>query len=159
MRRWPRELNAPIAGVPAGTKVVDAWVSGRAIDGTLYGGKPRALPVSQVEIKVAGQVQTADVSNAETVKVFTLAVAAGPADIEATLLDKAGRALCSAYYVSVRKGLRNLATMPEQADRLAQFRTELDAWMKSNGDDGLPTENARRPKPQPVGKKKAAAGK
>ena len=55
--------------------------------------------------------------------------------------------------------LRNLAAMPEQAGRLAQFRTELDAWMKSNGDEGLPTENARRPQPQPVRKKKAAAGK
>ena len=41
--------------------------------------------------------------------------------------------------------LRNLAAMPEQAGRLAQFRTELDAWMKANGDEGLPTENARRP--------------
>jgi uncharacterized sulfatase len=55
--------------------------------------------------------------------------------------------------------LRNLAAMPEQADRLAQFRTELDAWMKSSGDEGLPTEDARRPRPQPVRKKKAAAGK
>jgi uncharacterized sulfatase len=41
--------------------------------------------------------------------------------------------------------LRNLAAMPEQAGRLAQFRTELDAWMKANGDEGLPTEDARRP--------------
>ena len=36
--------------------------------------------------------------------------------------------------------LRNLAAMPEQAGRLAEFRTELDAWMKANGDEGLPTE-------------------
>lgn len=55
--------------------------------------------------------------------------------------------------------LCNLAAMPEQAGRLAQFRTELDAWMKDNGDEGLPTENARRPQPQPAGKKKAAARK
>jgi arylsulfatase A-like enzyme len=103
VRRWPRELQAPIAGVPTGKKVVDAWVNSRPIDGTLYGGKPRALPVSQVELKIAGQVQTADVSKTETVKVFTMEVAAGPAHIEATLLDEAGRALCGAYYVSVRK--------------------------------------------------------
>jgi hypothetical protein len=37
------------------------------------------------------------------VKIFTMAVAAGPADIEATLLDKSGQALCSAFYVSVKR--------------------------------------------------------
>jgi arylsulfatase A-like enzyme len=103
VRRWPRELQAPIAGVPTATKVADAWLDGRPVGGTLYKGTPKALPVSRVELKVAGQVQTADVGDAEAVKVFTIAVAAGPADIEATLLDKNGGALCSAYYVSVRK--------------------------------------------------------
>lgn len=50
--------------------------------------------------------------------------------------------------------LRNLAGDPAQARRLAQFRSELDAMMKAEGDEGLATENARRPKPQPA--KKAA---
>ncbi len=103
VRRWPRELQAPIAGVPTDKKVVDAWLDGSPVNGTLYKGDPKALPVVRVELKIAGQVQTADVGDAETVKVFTVAVTAGPADIEATLLDKAGKALCSAYYVTVRK--------------------------------------------------------
>lgn len=103
VRRWPRELQAPIAGTPANAKIMDAWLDGSPVDGALYKGAPRALPVGRVELKIAGQVQTAGVSNADTVKVFTVRVAAGPADIEATLLDQAGRALCSAYYVSVRK--------------------------------------------------------
>jgi hypothetical protein len=103
VRRWPRELQAPIAGVPTATKVADAWLDGRPVGGTLYKSTPKALPVSRVELKVAGQVQTADVGDAEAVKVFTIAVAAGPADIEATLLDKHAGALCSAYYVFVRK--------------------------------------------------------
>ena len=46
--------------------------------------------------------------------------------------------------------LRNLAADPAQALRLAQFRRELDAMMKAEGDEGLATENARRPKPQPA---------
>lgn len=46
--------------------------------------------------------------------------------------------------------LRNLAADPAQAGRLAQFRSELDAMMKAEGDEGLATENARRPKPQPA---------
>lgn len=103
VRRWPRELQAPIAGLPGGTMVVDAWLEGQPISGTLYKGKPRALPVSRVELKIAGQVQSADASSADTVKIFTMELAAGPADIEATLIDNAGKALCSAYYISVRK--------------------------------------------------------
>jgi len=50
---------------------------------------------------------------------------------------------------------RNLAADPAQAERLAQFRAELDAWMKANGDEGLATENARRPKPKPAKKGKS----
>ena len=55
------------------------------------------------ELKIAGQVQTADVSGADTVKVFTVRVAAGPADLEATLLDLDGKPLCSAFYVTISK--------------------------------------------------------
>ena len=35
--------------------------------------------------------------------IFTVQGEAGPTDIEATLLDQAGHALCSAYYVSIRR--------------------------------------------------------
>ena len=52
--------------------------------------------------------------------------------------------------------LRNLAADPAQARRLARFRGELDAMMKAEGDEGLPTENARRPKQNPP--KKPATG-
>jgi N-sulfoglucosamine sulfohydrolase len=50
---------------------------------------------------------------------------------------------------------RNLATDAAHAGRLKGLRTELDAWMIAQGDEGLVTENARRPKPR--GQKKAAA--
>jgi len=103
VRRWPREVAAPITGIPAGAKIVDAWLDGGPVRGTLYRGAPRALPVARMELKIADQVQTAGVSDVDTVKVFTVKVAAGPADIEATLLDQAGKPLCSAYYISVRK--------------------------------------------------------
>jgi arylsulfatase A-like enzyme len=103
VRRWPRELQAPIAGIPPSKKTADAWLNGRPVDGTLYKSTNRALPVSRIELKIANQVQTADVSDLETVKVFTMTVAAGPADIEATLFDRNDEAICSAYYVSVRK--------------------------------------------------------
>jgi hypothetical protein len=103
VRRWPRELQAPLAGTPSDTKVVDAWLDGSPVSGTLYRGVPRALPVGRVELKIAGHEQTAAVASADIVKVFTVSVAAGPTDIEATLLDQDGKPLCSAFYVSISK--------------------------------------------------------
>jgi N-sulfoglucosamine sulfohydrolase len=38
--------------------------------------------------------------------------------------------------------LNNLADDPNHADRRKSLRTELDSWMKSNGDNGLATETA-----------------
>jgi hypothetical protein len=82
---------------------VDAWLDGSLVQGTLYKGAPRALPIGRVELKIAGQDQTADVSGADTVKVFTVRVAAGPADVEATFLDLDGKPLSSAFYVTISK--------------------------------------------------------
>jgi N-sulfoglucosamine sulfohydrolase len=44
----------------------------------------------------------------------------------------------------------NLAANPAHAQRLSEMRGEVDAWMKDNGDKGLDTEDARRPKPRPA---------
>lgn len=48
--------------------------------------------------------------------------------------------------------LKNLAADPGHAERLKALRAELDAWMKEQGDTGLPTERAL-PDPQPKKKK------
>jgi uncharacterized sulfatase len=42
----------------------------------------------------------------------------------------------------------NLAADPAQAKRLRAMRAEMDAWMRENGDEGIKTENARRPQPR-----------
>jgi hypothetical protein len=39
----------------------------------------------------------------DTAATFTVKVDVGPADIETTLLDEAGRPLCGAFYATVRK--------------------------------------------------------
>ncbi len=52
--------------------------------------------------------------------------------------------------------LRNLASNPGHAQRLSQFRAELDAWMKAEGDLGLATEDLRRPKPKPAAPRQPA---
>ena len=49
--------------------------------------------------------------------------------------------------------LKNLAAAPEHAGRLKALRTDLDAWMKDLGDEGLKTERAL-PDPRPKKKDK-----
>jgi uncharacterized sulfatase len=49
--------------------------------------------------------------------------------------------------------LKNLAADPKHADRLTALRTNLDAWMKDQGDDGMKTERAL-PDPRPKKEKR-----
>jgi arylsulfatase A-like enzyme len=103
IRRWPREIDAPICGVPAAEKTVDAYLDDRPVRGLLYGGAPRTLPVARARLRIGTNLQEAAVAPGDKVKEFTATVDAGAAEIEATLLDARGNPLCGAYYVAVRK--------------------------------------------------------
>lgn len=103
IRRWPREADAPMAGVPDAPKNVDAYLNDQPVRGLLYGGALKALPVARARLKIDAGVQEADVDSRDKAKVFTVKVDAGAADIEAALLDKDGNPLCGAYYVYVRR--------------------------------------------------------
>lgn len=102
VRRWPREADAPIAGVPAGVKTVDAYRADHPVNGLLYGGVPRALPVTRARLKIGEQIAEVAVGDVDKAAVFTVSVGAGPVDIEATLLGKDGKPLSGAFYVTVR---------------------------------------------------------
>ncbi len=102
VRRWPRELDAPMAGVPAWTKEIDAWLHNKPITAMLYGSKFVAMPVASVRLKVGGQVYEAQVAPDDVAKVFTVALKTGPVRLEGLMLDGQDDALAEAYYVYVR---------------------------------------------------------
>lgn len=103
VRRWPREANAPMSGLPNRMLTLDAYFDDLPVDNLLYRGKPKAMPVARVRLRIGGNIQEADVTAADKAAVFTAKVEAGPGDIEATLLDKSGEPLSSAYYLIIRK--------------------------------------------------------
>jgi len=103
VRRWPREADAPLAGIPAGRKTVDAYLRGQPVDGLLYGGVPKALSVARVRLKTGSDAQEANVDGNDRAAVFTANLDAGSTDIEAALLDEAGKLLCGGFYVTIRK--------------------------------------------------------
>lgn len=102
VRRWPREADAPLAGIPAGRKTVDAYLRGQPVSGLLYGGVPKPLSVARVQLKIGARAQEANVDGNDTAAVFTANLDAGLTDIEAALLDEDGKRLCGAFYVTVR---------------------------------------------------------
>ena len=102
LRRWPREIEAPMAGVPSWTKPVDAWLHDKPISAMLYGDKFRGLPVKRVQLKVGDQIHEADVAASDLSKVFTLPLPAGPVRLETVMLDGQGMPLAEAYYVYIR---------------------------------------------------------
>jgi len=103
VRRWPREVDAPISGVPSGNKTVDAYLNDKPVEGTLYAATPRALPVNKVRLKIGDLVNEVDVAAEETGKVFAVELSVGPKAIETWLLDRGGKPLCGAYFVYVRR--------------------------------------------------------
>jgi hypothetical protein len=103
VRRWPRELNAPIAGTPASTNQADAWLDGAPVGGTLYRSTPKALPVTKARLKIGDNVLEYEVAPGDTAKIFKVQVGAGPASIEANWFDSEGKPICGAFYVSVRR--------------------------------------------------------
>jgi len=103
LRRWPREVDTPMTGVPSSPKTVDAYLDDKPITGLLYGGTPKALPVARARLRIGTRVQEAEVATEDTSIVFTVILDAGPADIETGLLDKDGKPLCGAHYVYVRR--------------------------------------------------------
>jgi len=103
VRRWPHEADVPIAGVPAAWPAADAFLDGSSVRGLLYRGAPRALQVARVRLRIGQNMQEAELADGDKVAVFLVKAVAGPADMEAVLLDKDGAALCGAFYVAVRR--------------------------------------------------------
>lgn len=104
VRRWPREADAPLSGLPAARQTADAFLPDGPVNGLLYGGVPKALPVARVQLKIGGKVQESAVEDGAKASTFTVQLPAGPAEIEATLLNAQGQPLAGAGYVTIRRG-------------------------------------------------------
>lgn len=104
VRRWPREVDAPMASAPNTPKSpIDAFVAGRPIRWLIYGREPVSLPIRQVRLRVGTVVLASEVKADEQMKAFEILLSAGATEIEAELLDGEGSALSGAYFVYASK--------------------------------------------------------
>lgn len=103
VRRWPREADAPLAGVPAARKgLPDAWLRRKPVNNLLYGGTPRALPVARVSLITAGKIHTREVDPDACAASFTVDFSAGEQTLDARLGDASGKEITGAYYAYIR---------------------------------------------------------
>lgn len=99
VRRWPREADAPIAGEPKITKIVDAWTSKGGVPSLLYGGKFTSLPVARVRLRVGDAVQEQAVENNAKSAVFEFPLGEEPTEVSGEFLNAAGKAIAGTYYI------------------------------------------------------------
>jgi hypothetical protein len=102
-RRWPREADAPMQGVPHLNKTVDAWENGKGVTGLIYGGQFVPLPIHQVRLDVGGRSVMQAIKEGQTHATFDLDLPAGKVRIRATLLDADGKELGGACYLYVKR--------------------------------------------------------
>ncbi len=103
-RRWPREANAPIRGIPAFKKTIDAWKVDGQVDRLLYGRKMKALPINSITLEVGTHEKTAArVSNQQTHVTFNIKLSKGYTNIKSEMLDESNQVIAGTYYVYISK--------------------------------------------------------
>ena len=107
VRRWPREADAPIAGIPTIRKTVDAWDPGGPKPDLIYGGRNtvfKALPVASVRLAVGEKTQTLPVAADATEVGFRFDLEeSGSYRVHAEFLDARGAVICGGYYTYCRR--------------------------------------------------------
>ncbi|MHC4250515.1 MAG: arylsulfatase [Planctomycetota bacterium] len=82
LRRWPREANAAVASAVPGGK---------------------AIPVARARVRVAGLDRTVEAAPGAVAARVTGRLAKGPSKFETSFIDAAGKELCGAYFVYVKR--------------------------------------------------------
>ncbi|WP_297086588.1 arylsulfatase [uncultured Draconibacterium sp.] len=103
VRRWPREANAPIQGIPTFTKKVDAYDFNGEVDKLIYGKTMKALPVASIKLKVGKYDELKAVKAKDTHITFDVKLKRGDTFVKGVLLDKNNEIIAGAYYVYVTK--------------------------------------------------------
>lgn len=102
VRRWPREVDAVIPGIPTLHKEVDAWDAQGGKPFLIYAGERspfKALPVRHVRLRVGDRVVERDLTGAETAVTFDMPLEAAEYKVRGELLDGKRTPIAGAYYV------------------------------------------------------------
>jgi len=102
VRRWPREADAPIQGIPVFKKTVDAWDAQGGKAKLIYGSVMKALPVETIKLEVGGISKAQQVSLEDRQVVFDVPLTQGETQVKGAMLNQQGKTIAGAYYIYVR---------------------------------------------------------
>jgi hypothetical protein len=121
VRRWPREADAPLAGVPEIRKTVDAWDARGPKPDLIYGNTQtrfRMLPVTAVRLTVGEEPRTLPaIAGAKEVSFDFELEKDRSLPVQAELLDSSGQVLAGGYYVYCRGHQAVCAVTPSRDAR------------------------------------------
>jgi len=106
VRRWPREVDAPISGVPSLNNEINAWDAQGAKHHVIYAGEEspyKALPVAHVRLQVGDYVGEEALSGEETEIIFEIPLDESDYSVRAELLDVQKKPIAGAYYVYCKR--------------------------------------------------------
>jgi arylsulfatase A-like enzyme len=111
VRRWPKEAETPIQGIPFVThsnnvnssKTIDAWNEAGPITHLVYGGTAKALPVKQIKLNVGRFSQTQKVTPQTKKLIFDVSLKQGETTVKGIMIDNAGNTIAGAYYVYITR--------------------------------------------------------
>jgi arylsulfatase A-like enzyme len=107
IRRWPKEINAPISGVPSVNKQIDAWDAEGGKKYLIYNksqqARFRSLPVAFVHLKVGNQEEIRKVNTSDTHITIDIRLEKQNYEVRAELLDEQRKLIAGAYYVYVKR--------------------------------------------------------
>jgi hypothetical protein len=106
VRRWPKEIDAPIAGIPTAAKSVDAWDARGSKAFLLYGGTQspyKALPVAFIRLKVGDWECVRAVDSSDAKVIFDVPLEPTEHEVRAELLNDQHEVIAGGYYVYCSK--------------------------------------------------------
>lgn len=102
VRRWPREADAPLSGIPEINKSIDAWDAKGGKKDLIYGSHKtqfKKLPVATVRLRVGETVLEKSVDEDAKAIVFEMPVPAASTCVMGEFLDASGKFITSSYYI------------------------------------------------------------
>jgi hypothetical protein len=107
IRRWPKETNAPVSGVPSVSKEIDAWDAEGGKKYLIYTqwqqAQFKSLPVAFIRLKVGNQEAVRKVSDSDTGITIDIPLDKQNYEVRAELLDEQKKLIAGAYYVYVKR--------------------------------------------------------
>jgi len=107
IRRWPKETNAPISGVPSVSKEIDAWDAEGGKKYLIYTQWQQALfkslPVAFIRLKVADLEEVRKINQSDTSVTLDIPLDKQNYEVKAELLDEQKKLIAGAYYVYVKR--------------------------------------------------------